>query len=388
VALILAFNSTEIIFVNVLFFTIILSAKMMVIREILATPFKVNFKMHYPMVLSVLDNIVLFVLILFIPFVQNKILYFIIAYTVSNLPGFILSFYYLYKKFNYKYKVAYENFSWIIKESLPLFGFVILSNIFQQIDIVILSSLKGNYDVGIYSAGVRLTMPLNIIPGAIVTSVFPILVKKMADEESTEFITNLVIKLLFFISFVIASVFSFGSAEIVRVVFGREYASSSFSASILYWCQIFIFFTYYSLSVLIANNKQHYNFIFGLVQVLINLVFILLLVPNYSFVGASIAKLIASFVGFVYIIYVLSKLGLKPSIGRYKMLLWSGLLALILWLLSDMPLVVYLTLSAIVIFILTIGLKFFEKDEIIAFFKLVNREEMAKNLLARFKFLA
>jgi O-antigen/teichoic acid export membrane protein len=265
---------------------------------------------------------------------------------------------------------------------------VILSNIFQQIDIVILSSIKGNYDVGIYSAGVRLTMPLNIIPGAIVTSVFPILVKKMTDKESTEFITNLVIKLLFFISFVIASVFSFGSAEIVKIVFGREYASSAFSASILYWCQIFIFFTYYSLSVLIANNKQTYNFIFGLIQVLINLIFILLLVPDYSFVGASIAKLIASFVGFVYIIYVLSKLGLKPSIGRYKMLLWSGLVALILWLLSDMPLMVYLTLSAIVIFVLTIGLKFFEKDEIIAFFKLVNKEELAKRLLSRFKFLS
>lgn len=383
----LSLTTKEIILSNILFLTIVFSSKMIVVRELLSAPFKVNLKMHYPMSLQVLDNLILLGLIFFIPSASDPVLYFVIIYSLANLPGFFLMFYFLYKKFGYKYKFTLHQAVWVLKESLPLFGYVILTTIFLQIDVVILSYFKGNYDVGIYSAGVRLTMPLSIIPGAIVTTVFPILVKRLADKASTEFLTNLVIKLLFFISFVLAAVFSFESREIVTIIFGTEYSASALSASILYWCQIFLFFAHYSLNVLIADNRQHYNFLYSAVQVIINLIFAFLLIPSYSFAGAAIAKLIASFISFIFILYALNKFGFTPSVGRYKVLIWSILIALSLWAASYFNIIIYLIISAVCIVIITIILRLFNDEEIIMFFRLINREAFGRKFITMIKFL-
>lgn len=383
----LSFTSREILLSNILFTTIILSAKMVVVRELMATPFKVNLKMHYPMLLSIFDNLVLLAMIFLIPFVSDPVLYFVIAYAISNLPGFILSFYFLNKKFGYKYEVAFEKSSWLLKESFTLFGFVVLTSIFMQIDIVILSAFKDDVNVGIYSAGTRLTMPLSIIPGAIVTTVFPILVKRLSDKESTEFITNLVIKLLYFISFVMAAVFTFESTSLVTLVLGREFVNTAQSASILYWCQIFLFFGFYSLSVLLANNQQHYNFMYSGIQVTINLIFCFLLIPKYSYVGAAIAKLIASFISFLFILFALNKFGFRPSIGRYRVLVWSIILAGVLWFASILPVIPYLILAGIAVIIVTLFTKLFSDQEIITLFKLINREELGKKLISKLSFI-
>ena len=316
---------------------------------------------------------------------KDPVFYFVIVYSLSGAPGFILSFLFLKKKFDYKFKLKLDHGLWLLKESMPLFGFVILTTIFMQIDIVILNAYKGPLDVGIYSAGVRLTMPLSIIPGAIVTTVFPILVKRMSDKISLDFLSNLVIKLLYFIAFIIAAVFTFESNSLVNLIFGRQYLSASLPASILYWCQIFLFFTFYTLVVLIAKNKQFYNFLYGAIQVIVNLALNFILIPQYSYLGASLAKLIASFASFVFILVVLNKFGYKPSIGRYKVLLWSILMCMGLYGLSFLPVIPYLILSPVVIFVTTVITKIFGGEELIIFFRLVNKEEFGKRFIQKYK---
>ena len=384
-AQLLNYSTKEIILSNIIFTTIIFSMKMVNLRELLATPFKVNLKMHYPMTLSILDNLILLAMILLLPFMKNVLLYFTIVYSLSNVPGFILSFYFLKKKFGYKYQFTLDKGIWLLKESLPLFGFVILTAIFMQIDVVILNYYKGPHDVGIYSAGTRLTVPLSIIPGAIVTTVFPILVKKMSDQVSSDFISNLVIKLLYIIAFIIAAVFTFESNSLVNLIFGSQYASAALPASILYWCQIFLFFTYYTLVVLIAKNKQFYNFIYGAIQVVVNLALNFLWIPKYSFLGASLAKLVASFASFVFIIFILNKFGYRPSIGKYKILAWSILMCAGLYLLSYLPLIPYLIFSPVIILAITLGIRLFGEDELIIFFRLLNREELGKRMIRKYR---
>lgn len=381
----LKYSSNEILLTNILFTTIVISMKTVNVRDLLATPFKVNLKMHYPMTLAILDNLILLVMVFYIPFSKNALIYFAIAYSISNLPGFVLSFHYLKKKLGYKFEATLHRSLWLLKESLPLFGFAILTTIFMQIDIVILNYYKGAYDVGIYSAGIRLTMPLNIIPGAIVTTVFPILVKRMSDQASSDFLSNKVVKLLYFIAFVIAAVFTFEASALSKIVFGPEYAQTALPSSVLYWCQIFLFFTHYTLAVLVAKNKQVYNFLTGAIQVVVNLAFNFLLIPEYSFLGAAYAKLFASFASFAFLVFILNKFGYRPSIGRYKVLIWSIFMCLGLYALSILPVVPYLILSPLMIGLITFGLRFFNKEELITFFRLLNREEFGKRVIEKYK---
>jgi O-antigen/teichoic acid export membrane protein len=227
-------------------------------------------------------------------------------------------------------------------------------------------------------------MPLSIIPGAIVTTVFPILVKKMSDKVSSDYLSNLVVKLLYVIAFVIAAVFTFEADSLTNLVFGKQYISTALPASILYWSQIFLFFTYYTLVVLIAKNKQFYNFVYAAIQVVVNIGFNLILIPQYSFLGAALAKLIASFASFVFIVFILIKFGYKPSIGRYKILAWSILLCAGLYVLSYLPALPYLFLSPVLIVIITFTVRLFGKDELIIFFRLLNREEQGKRLIEKY----
>ena len=372
------YTSREIIFCNILFTTIIFSMKTVNVRELLSTPFKVHLKMHYPMVLSILDNLLLLVMIFAIPFMKDGTMYFVFIYAVSNIPGFILSFYYLKRKFGFRYRPTFDRGIWLLKESFPLFGFVLLTTIFVQIDIIILSFYKGSFDTGIYSAGTRLTMPLNIIPGAIVTTVFPILIKRISDKAGSESLSNLVVKFLFFISFIIAAVFTFEAGSLVTLIFGADYSAAGMPALILFWCQVFLFFNYYTLVVLIAQNKQFYNFLYGAIQVVVNLAANFILIPRYSYTGASVAKLLASFVSFLFILIVLNRSGYRPSIGRYRVLIWTVLICSGLYLLSFMPLIPYLLLAGPLIFAVTIGSGFFNNDELIVFFRLLNREELGR----------
>lgn len=373
----------DIILYNVLFTTILISMKMLNVRELLSTPFKATLKMHYPMTLSIIDNLLLLCLILFIPLIKDKIFFFTLFYAASNLPGFILMFYILYKKFGYKFKINFDKGLWIAKESFPLFGLVVLNILYMQIDIIILNNFSSYYDVGIYSAAIRLTMPLNIIPQAIVTTVFPILVKKLSDKIDTSSLTNMVIKMLFVISFLLFIIFCFKSESLILLLFGNDYKSAALPAIILYCSQIFIFFTYYSQAILIADYRQKFNFLYGLILVVINLIICFLLIPHYSFIGAAVAKLAASFASFIFVLVVLKKLGFLPSIGRYRVLLWSLIIGLVFYAVSIFPLPFYLILTPFIIVILTAVIKLFSRDEMNILFKLINSEKFGQKILSK-----
>jgi O-antigen/teichoic acid export membrane protein len=178
----LGFSSSEFILSNILFISIILSTRMANFRELMATPFKVQLKMHYPMTLTILDSLLFLILVIIMPFVRGGINYFVLSYVFSTLPGFIIQFLFLEKKFDFKPKIIFYKAGWLLKEALPLAGFVLLTIVYQQFDVVLLTSYKDEYSAGIYSVATRLTMPLNLIPGIVVTTVFPYLVKNLRDR--------------------------------------------------------------------------------------------------------------------------------------------------------------------------------------------------------------
>jgi O-antigen/teichoic acid export membrane protein len=243
----LKFSETEFILSNVLFVSIILSTRMQNFRELLATPFKVHLKMHYPMTLTILDNLLFLIGVILMPFVKGGLYYFVMVYVFSTIPGFIIQFVFLESKFQFRPKFIFYKASWLIKESAPLAGFVLLTIIYQQLDVVLLTSFKDEYSAGIYSVATRLPMPLSIIPGIIVTTVFPFLVKHLEHKTKTDLINSLVYKVLFLISFILATVFTFKSEQIVTLVFGIKYSAAGLPTSLIFWSLVFMFFNYFTL---------------------------------------------------------------------------------------------------------------------------------------------
>ena len=364
-AFFLKMKSDEIIFLNILLAGIIISSKYMNFRDILEIPFKISLKMHYPMIFNILDNLIFLVLVFLIIYLKAGLIYFIIIYVISNLPGFIFLIYYLSKKFNYRLYYNPAKLKWLFRESMPIFGFAILSTIFAQADIIMLKYIGGDYSAGIYAGATRLSLPLAIIPAAIISSVFSLLVKnaKLNNHQNNK-INSISLKLLFQISFFIALVFSFKKTDLTVLIFGIKYIESSTPSELLLWGNIFLFINFYALDLFTAYNKQVWNFYYSIVVVVINIAVNFILIPLYSYNGAAISKIITGLFATGLIIYYLNKLKASTEINIYKLILMIVSVTGLLFIVSYLPLVIYIPLTVIIFISTTILTKFFTSEEL------------------------
>lgn len=349
-------------------------------RELIATPFKVHLKMHYPMTLTILDSLLFLILVAVMPLVKGGLYYFVLSYVLSTLPGFVIQFVFLEKKFDFKPFITFYKAKWLLKEAYPLAGFVLLAIVYQQFDIVLLTYYKGEYSAGIYSVAARLTMPLNIIPNVVVTTVFPFLVKNLYDRIKTDAINSLVFKVLFLISFLIAVIFSFRSENIVTLLFGIKFRSAALPSAMIFWSLVFMFFNYFTLDLLTAHSKQIINLVYSLLLVVSNTILNVLLIPHYSYAGVGFAKVIAGFLGFMFLFWALNKNQFTLSFINLRFFIWALSVAALVYVLSMLPLLIYLLVSFILILYSLKLFNYFENEEWDLIFRLINRERWSSYL--------
>ena len=229
-------NQKEMLLSNILFLNIIFSSKYMNFRELLEVLFKVNLNMFSVMLFNTIDSIALLIFVFLMPYLGGGLEYLVIVYVISNIPGFLLLIIALRKKYNYKFKFSLKHGTWLIRESIPLFGTVVLTTAFQQLDVLLLRSLDSEYSVGLYSAALRLTVPLGIIPQALITTIFPLIVRgRETGSASTMPATRLVYKILFLFSFSISFIITFKAEYIIKLIFGGEYSDAYLPMTILFW---------------------------------------------------------------------------------------------------------------------------------------------------------
>jgi len=373
--LFLSFSQTEFILANVLFVSIILSSRTQNFRELLATPFKVHLKMHYPMTLTILDYLLFLIAVVLMPIVNGGLYYFVFAYVLSTLPGFIIQFVFLENKFNFKPKIIFYKVKWLLKESAPLAGFVLITIMYQQFDVILLTHFKDEYSAGIYSIATRLPYPLIIIPNIIVTTVFPFIVKNLNNRLKTDAINSLVLKVLFLISFVIAIIFTFKSEVITSLIFSSKYKAAGLPTSMIFWSLVFMFFNYFILDLLTAHNKQLMNFIYSLILIISNILLNILLIPEYSYAGVGFAKVVAGFLGFIFMTYALKKENFSLSFMKPGFFAFVILSSLSVYLASELPFIFYLIVSFLLLIILLFTTNYFLKDEWDIILRLINWEK-------------
>ncbi|MBL1212937.1 MAG: oligosaccharide flippase family protein [Ignavibacteriae bacterium] len=368
-------SQNEIIMLNILLLSIIISSRMANFRDLLSNPFKVHLQMHLPSLLNVLDTILFFILVLFMPHVNGGLLYLTFAYVFSNVPGFLILVFLLYKKFNFKLKLNIDNYKWLLKESAPIAGFVILMAIFQQIDILLIKLFENSYSAGIYASAQRLVIPLSIIPTAIVTTVFPII---MREEVNREVLIQVVYKVLLFISIVIATIFTFKSTFFISLIYSPKYNSADIPTVILLWSQVFIFFNAFSLALFTAERKQILHLYYSILLVLINVILGIILILEYSYLGAVIAKTSASLIGFLYIIFSIKIINVKIRLINWHSITWFLGIILSAYLLSNYNIIIYAVSLSLVFMLLTIITGYFNKVELNYFLRAFNMNNLAK----------
>jgi O-antigen/teichoic acid export membrane protein len=366
-------NQKEMLLSNILFLNIIFSSKYMNFRELLEVLFKVNLNMFSVMLFNTIDSIALLIFVFLMPYLGGGLEYLVIVYVISNIPGFLLLIISLRKKYNYRFKFSLKQGTWLIRESIPLFGTVVLTTAFQQLDVLLLRSLDSEYSVGLYSAALRLTVPLGIIPQALITTIFPLIVRgRETGSASTMPATRLVYKILFLFSFSISFIITFKAEYIIKLIFGGEYSDAYLPMTILFWSILFTYFNTFTLNLLTVYNKQKYNFFATLLIVVVQIILVILLTPIYSASGVAIARVAAGAAGTIFFIFILRGIGIEFNFFSIRVVKWLLPLVAGVLLLSLIPLYAYLPLTFLLTLILTIKVKYFSDEEVNLLLRAIN----------------
>jgi len=373
-------GQTAVILSNFLFLSMIISSKFGNFRELLDIPFKADLNMALPMMVVMFENVLLLAGVLIMPYINGGLYYFISVYVLSNVPGFIMILYLLKKKYGYVFHFEVNLYKWLIRESLPLWVYVLLNVLFQQLDIIFLKKLNDSYATGLYTAAFRLSVPLVIIPTALVHTIFPLLLS--SDKHRSETIIKFIIKTIFLIPFALAVVFTFKAEPITNLIFGNEYTEAGTASAILLWSQIFLFSSFFVIDLLVAYKKQSWIFIYSLLILTSNVTFNFILIPNYSATGAGLSKLISSIIGFSFTFWVFHKVNLSVNLDKIRIFLWAGIFFLSIYVCSFLPLFLYLFFSALMVFASLLMAGYYESSELSFLFKTINKENWFSKLSA------
>ena len=205
----------------------------------------------------------------------------------------------------------------ILIESMPIAVSSFMIAVYYNLDMVMLGYMKGEYEVGIYNAAVKIFLLGNISYILVLKTFYPSL-SKIGLSGSGEFKTNYRNYFYSMLSFgIITSLIIFFFAPlIITIIYGSAYSGSVDVLKIFGMNSIVVCINMIFGNPLVAWGRQKsYSIIVGSGAVS-NIILNFLLIPTYSYYGASIATLASEMVVFIGLVYLSGKIfsGIK-----YKM---------------------------------------------------------------------
>jgi O-antigen/teichoic acid export membrane protein len=270
--------------------------------------YEVKLRMDYSLFFSITGRLFFLISVLYLIKHNANLYLFIIVSVAADFVHNILMTIFSKRFVKPKYKIEYSLIMKMIKEALPIAISTVFVMIYFRIDTVMLSFLTNDIDVGFYSAAYRLTEALTFIPSVLIVSIYPIM-SKYFDEKNKAFdyVYTMSFKLLFAAGLLIATIITFLSQKIVLLMYGQEYNGSVVALQVLIWATAIMFVNQLLSSTYIASGNQKIMVKISAIAALLNVGLNLILIPSYSYTGASIATLVTEFTLMVYGTYWIGK---------------------------------------------------------------------------------
>jgi len=228
--------------------------------------------------------------------ITNKDLVWFVLVTSFDAMSLAVAYVVAYKfqKNNTFYKhFDLETAKLLLKSSWHLIFYTITVVFYIKIDQIMIKEMLGIYEVGQYSAGIRLAEALFFIPIIIVTSLFPAILN--AKKTSHDLYKKRLIRLFSFlilISILILIILKLTARQLILKLFGIEYSSASSVLEIYSFSLPFVFLAVASSRWLIAENLNKNLLSRSLIAALINIGLNYSLIPVYGINGSAISTVI------------------------------------------------------------------------------------------------
>lgn len=181
--------------------------------------------------------------------------------------------------------------------AVPFAFATVFATLYAQVDSVLLTMLKGEDAVGLYSVAAKTMNAFAFIPAAFAAALYPAMSADFSQgghrlqyllEESQRYLLMIAAPLAVGL-YVLADQF-------VGIV-GAEYAAAAPAVRILLPSLVFVFLSFPLGSLMNATNRQHWQTWLIVAMTVCNIVLNIFLIPRWSFIGASVAWLATNVVG-------------------------------------------------------------------------------------------
>jgi O-antigen/teichoic acid export membrane protein len=181
---------------------------------------------------------------------------------------------------------------------LGINGIVAIS---ASLDLLLLSRLTDETQVGLYSAAVQLIAPWTVICGSIILSVFPEMCKRFTTGvEGLKRISGQVLELLLAITLPAVVGFSFLAGPALLFLYGKaEFMLASPALRVLVWTLVLTAFNHVLGHALVASQKEKVTLHIIVLSTLLKLLLGLILISQYGLIGAAVATLLTALLDFL-----------------------------------------------------------------------------------------
>ena len=213
-----------------------------------------------------------------------------------------------------------------LKQAWPLGTISLFFIIYFKIDIVMLSLMKGDPHVGLYGAAFRLSEVMVVFPLIFMHSIFPVLSSyykksvssfKLAYEKS--------IKYLFTLALPIALAGTLLAPTIINLVYGEEFSGSVSALRVLVWASAIMYVTIVQGGIFVAADRQMPRMKIFAMAVVLNITLNFIVIPKYSYIGASVTTVITEAFTLILGAFFLNKYGYKLNFVHTWLIPLSGL---------------------------------------------------------------
>ena len=255
-------------------------------------------KMNYEMLLKIVRILSIAGLVLYLTKNGHGIIAASLVFPLTEFIILIFAFIIVNAKFaKVDPRLDFEFSKSILKESYILFFSLLFATLYLYVDVVMLSKMRTNAEVGIYSAASNIIIALIFVPLMYANSIYPTISRfYITSKKSLAWVYEKSFKYMFVLGCPIAAGLFILADKIINFLYGQQYAQSA--AVLMVWSGYILlkFLNPVSGYTLLATDQQHKRLAGHGAAAAINIMLNFILIPAYGIIGAAFATLITEII--------------------------------------------------------------------------------------------
>jgi O-antigen/teichoic acid export membrane protein len=190
-------------------------------------------------------------------------------------------------------RVAASSFA-LARSAATFLGIDGLTAITSSLNIVLLSALEGERQVGLYSVASQLMIPITLVYQSVVTSVFPTLCRTFdsGTQDVADVLARMLALLLALAIPVAVGLFFLADSALQVLYGGRDFLEASAPLRVMVWIIVPAALTAVLGQVFLAGFRERVTLRIVAVDLLVGLVAGVILIANFGLIGAAAAAVL------------------------------------------------------------------------------------------------